>query len=727
MFTCSICDETFGGIHHDSTYTTQCGHVFHYQCLMRWLKRSNTCPHCRSSVLENNLIKLFLQDDPNARVTWDRKTDEEINTLKEQLKKMQEKETHNSNSIYSLEAQLKHTKTALDFCSRSVNLFKTEAENHKRNISNISAELKLKTVHFNESEIDRKKLQAGYSLLQLKIKSLKREFYDLQSVNSSVIDELKLEIAELKSEKVYLQSRCNNIENINVDQPSTSKMHIENKNATSLQNQTKREYCGHDPESHISTEKFLFGCVFFFANTCIKIEGSIYNNILMFKDYILKYGGLVEPVYNARITHVIVGTQENYIFEKSIKDGKRCVTNYWLTDIFSKKSMIPPWLAIHFPTPYRIDNLPCQHFKIAVVNFGKNESHKIGAMIELVGGDYTKEVTPRTDIVICLKSEGELVEKALAMNKPVVNVQWLNGILFGEKLGIKEPGNSKYRQFDLFNPFSVNYDMVSHLMEAWKTPLSCYKNQQVYDMTSNPDSPTKCKRQKTISKDQNLTNLINDDNDVIITYMKNTPKPCVMFCGFSTENEDILTMIILFFGGKVANNFFEATHLVMNKSSPSINFYGCLSTVKYILNENWLKDSHSRLQLQNEKDYIIVNIIDKYLGLCHLPLILQRNDRHLLFKDLSFFITPGIIYPSSDCLEQIVSSAGGTIERTRRSLESIRGLASNSYFIISCQEDHYLYNDLLDIDNVVYSSEFITCSVLAQEVKLQQFLLNVTA
>lgn len=59
---------------------------------------------------------------------------------------MQEKETHNSNSIYSLEAQLKHTKTALDFCSRSVNLFKTEAENHKRNISNISAELKLKTV-----------------------------------------------------------------------------------------------------------------------------------------------------------------------------------------------------------------------------------------------------------------------------------------------------------------------------------------------------------------------------------------------------------------------------------------------------------------------------------------------------------------------------------------------------------------------------------------------------
>jgi len=60
--------------------------------------------------------------------------------------------------------------------------------------------------------------------------------------------------------------------------------------------------------------------------------------------------------------------------------------------------------------------------------------------------------------------KGELVETALANNKPVVNVQWLNDILFGAKLGIKDPANLKYQQFDLCNPFIVNYDMVSHLM-----------------------------------------------------------------------------------------------------------------------------------------------------------------------------------------------------------------------------------------------------------------------
>lgn len=735
MFTCSICDETFVGIHHDSTYTTQCGHVFHHQCLMKWLARSKTCPHCRSSVLENNLVKLFLQVDPNARVTWNRKTDEEINTLKEHLKRIKEKETHNTNSIYCLETQLKHTKSALEISNRSVYLFKKEAENQKKNNSEISAELKLMTVQYNESEIDRKKFQAGYSLLQSKIKSLNHELYDLQSSNSSVIDELKFEIADLKAEKAYFQSRCYDIENINIEQPSTSKMSIKNRNAMSFQNQTKSEYYGNDPQLHISTKQFLLGCVFLIVEGQIQLEDNNICNNTTPKDNIIKYGGLVEQFYSSRITHVICVTQKHRIVEQGIKDGKRCVTDYWLSDVISKKSMTPPWLAIHFPIPYRIDNLPCQHFQISIVNFGINEGHIIKAMIELVGGGHViKEVTSRTDVVISLKLEGELVEKALAMNKPVVNVQWLNDILFGAKLGIKEPGNLKYQQFDLCNPFLVNYDMVSHLMEAWKTPLSINKNQQVYDLTLNPDSPTKCKRQKTISECQNMTNLINDDiddiddNDVIITYIKSLPlKPCVMFCGFTTDDKEILKMILFLFGGTVASHFFEATHLVMNKPIPSIEFFGCLSTVKYILNENWLKDSHSSLRLQDEKKYCIEHVQDKFLGLCCIPEILENKNRRLLFRDLSFFVTPGIIYPPSHYLEQIISSAGGTIERTRRSLESIRGLAPNSYFIISCQEDHYLYNDLLDIDNVVYLPEFITCSVLAQQVQLQKFLLDVTA
>ncbi|XP_015376185.1 PREDICTED: PAX-interacting protein 1-like isoform X2 [Diuraphis noxia] len=734
MFTCSICDETFVGIHHNSTYTTQCGHVFHHKCLMSWLKRSKTCPHCRSLVLENNLVKLFLQVDSNAQEIWNRKTDDEINSLREQLKSLKDKDIRNSSSIFCLETQLKHTKSALRISNRSTKLFKNEAEDEKKKNVGISAELKLKTVRYNESEIDRKKFKAGYLLLQSKIKSLNRELYDLQSSNSSYIDKLKSEIADLKSEKAYFENRCYNIENMNIEQPSTSKMNIENKNAISLQNQTKNEYYGHDPQLQLSTKQFLLGCVFLFVDVQIQQEvNSKYNNTILSKDNIIKYGGSVEQLYSDHITHVICVTQKHHIVEEAINDGKRCVTDYWLSDIISKKLMIPPWLAVHFPMPYSTDNLPCLNFQFSIVNFGTNECHIIKTMIELVGGDHTtNDVTSRTDIVVSLKLEGELVEKALEINKPVVNVQWLNDILFGARLGIKEPGNLKYQQFDLCNPFSVNYDMVSHLMESWKTPLIFLENQEVHDLTLNPDSPTKCKRQKTISETQEI--LINDeiddinDNDVIITYIKNLPsKPCVMFCGFTREDKEILKMILLLFGGIVATHCFEATHLIMNKPITSIEFFGCLSTVKYILNENWLKDSHSSLKLLDEKEYFIENIQDQFLGLCYVPAILENNMRRLLFKYLSFFVTPGITYPSAHSLMQIITSAGGAIERTRRSLESIRSAAPNSYFIISCQEDHYLYNDLLGIYNVVYLPEFITCSILAQHVQLQKFLLEVTA
>lgn len=57
-----------------------------------------------------------------------------------------------------------------------------------------------------------------------------------------------------------------------------------------------------------------------------------------------------------------------------------------------------------------------------------------------------------------------MVNFALALNKPVVNVQWLSDILFGAEIGIRDPTNIKYQQFNLIDPYLVNYDMVSHLM-----------------------------------------------------------------------------------------------------------------------------------------------------------------------------------------------------------------------------------------------------------------------
>lgn len=49
--------------------------------------------------------------------------------------------------------------------------------------------------------------------------------------------------------------------------------------------------------------------------------------------------------------------------------------------------------------------------------------------------------------------------------------------------------------------------------------------------------------------------------------------------------------MVLQLGGTIAQNYSDATHLVMKDPIRSIQFLCCLSTVKYIVTFEWLKDS----------------------------------------------------------------------------------------------------------------------------------------
>lgn len=44
---CSICYEN---INQETQLTTECNHIFHRECILRWTLRHNTCPLCRRSI-----------------------------------------------------------------------------------------------------------------------------------------------------------------------------------------------------------------------------------------------------------------------------------------------------------------------------------------------------------------------------------------------------------------------------------------------------------------------------------------------------------------------------------------------------------------------------------------------------------------------------------------------------------------------------------------------------
>ena len=55
--TCSICLEYIRDKR--SCRETKCGHIYHRQCLNKWLRVGNTCPYCRAELKSRRRPQIF--------------------------------------------------------------------------------------------------------------------------------------------------------------------------------------------------------------------------------------------------------------------------------------------------------------------------------------------------------------------------------------------------------------------------------------------------------------------------------------------------------------------------------------------------------------------------------------------------------------------------------------------------------------------------------------------
>lgn len=94
--------------------------------------------------------------------------------------------------------------------------------------------------------------------------------------------------------------------------------------------------------------------------------------------------GEVEKQYCSRITHVLCETQRHGVVMQALRDYKRCVTLYWLSDIMKRKQVLPPWTALHLPTMY-LDTTPASKHLISLTGFGPHERNRIKHMIKYIG------------------------------------------------------------------------------------------------------------------------------------------------------------------------------------------------------------------------------------------------------------------------------------------------------------------------------------------------------
>lgn len=116
---CVICSDLFTPV--AEVYLTKCGHMFHYTCLVSWLERCDgflanfcfsnywtsrkkTCPHCRNSVTEKSILRVYFNVADVDGVS------EDVGTLVNKIDNLQFQITLNEKDIKQYKEKAKTNK-----------------------------------------------------------------------------------------------------------------------------------------------------------------------------------------------------------------------------------------------------------------------------------------------------------------------------------------------------------------------------------------------------------------------------------------------------------------------------------------------------------------------------------------------------------------------------------------------------------------------------------------
>ena len=145
----------------------------------------------------------------------------------------------------------------------------------------------------------------------------------------------------------------------------------------------------------VPPDLFLLGCIF------VIVEYEAQESVGDWKQIIERHGGEVEPQYCPRATHVLATTQKHPIVVQALREGKRCVSADWLSDVLTKQQVLPPWHALHFPIPFSLNELPCTKQIISLSGFEDEEREKVKQMIKVLGAKCTSFFSRYNTLLVC--------------------------------------------------------------------------------------------------------------------------------------------------------------------------------------------------------------------------------------------------------------------------------------------------------------------------------------
>lgn len=177
---CPIC---LGEFIPEQISALRCGHTFHYECILQWLQTSKTCPECRSSANERNLIRQLFFNSGDISQLCDSNVPNDEECLKQKLTDIKQA---------LICEQKAHLRTAEELQVLKKQKEKAEAlsSQEKRKVKNLTSQL----ARLQQMELmlqDQQDLQKKLERYKARLKAT--EFYSLLVGTSGTADESKID------------------------------------------------------------------------------------------------------------------------------------------------------------------------------------------------------------------------------------------------------------------------------------------------------------------------------------------------------------------------------------------------------------------------------------------------------------------------------------------------------------------------------------------------------
>ncbi|XP_003381260.1 putative BRCA1 domain protein [Trichinella spiralis] len=348
----------------------------------------------------------------------------------------------------------------------------------------------------------------------------------------------------------------------------------------------------------------LVGCVFLivdYERTLDQKEVSDWRIVINL------HGGDVEIMYSTKCTHVVCESLRHPVVQQALRDNKRCVTAQWLNDVIMNKKLLPPWKAIHFPSFFG-DNKPCKGKIFAVSGFPVKERSCLKQMILAVGAHYTAYFSRHNHLLVAKTYCGPKVMKAAEWKIPVVNLQWLTEVFFGQTTALQNINNAKYHQFvpkelslqPNFDPFRIDTATAMPILSPPPADADIQKRCAEF---------AKCG--------------------------KNVAEVRICFTGLYQAEVNHLEKKVLWLGGKVVQLVSECTHLITADLKRTRKLLEGISLGRYIVSPIWIRQSYKQQQFIGTQFVVIA--CDNDLHICQ-ALLDAGVDGASLLKEKVFIV-----------------------------------------------------------------------------------------